>query len=61
MNHGEPVTRCAMYMRIQDVPCICVYLDDMLVTGKSPAEHLKNLNEVLTRLEKAGMKLKKNK
>ena len=38
-----------------------IYLDDILVTGKTQAEHLKNLNEVLTRLEKAGMRLKKNK
>ena len=46
---------------LRDVLCICVYLDDILVTGKTQAEHLRNLNEVLTRLEKAGMRLKKNK
>ena len=46
---------------LQDVPCICVYLDDILVMGKSQADHLKNLSDVLTRLENASMRLKKNK
>ena len=38
-----------------------MYLDDILVTGSSPAAHLKNLEHVLTRLEDAGMRLKKGK
>ena len=32
---------------------------DILVTGKNEAEHLKNLNEVLSRLEQAGIFLKR--
>ena len=36
-------------------------LDDILVTGKTTAEHLANLDEVLSRLEKAGMRLKQTK
>ena len=35
-----------------------VYLDDILVTGMSLAEHLANLSEVLTQLKDAGMHLK---
>ena len=59
-------TAPALFQRImesllQGVTCIYIYLDDILVTGKTQAEHLKNLNEVLTRLEKAGMRLKKHK
>ena len=46
---------------LQDVPCICVNLDDILVTGKTQTDHLRNLNEVFTRHEKAGMRLKKHK
>ena len=40
---------------------VCMYLDDILVSGKTQQEHLANLNEVLTRLESAGLRLKKEK
>ena len=40
---------------------VVVFIDDILVTGRNEAEHLKNLNEVLSRLERAGMRLKKRK
>jgi len=38
-----------------------VYIDDILITGKTEEEHLQTLNEVLTRLENAGVRLKKDK
>ena len=34
-----------------------VYLDDILITGKTKSEHVKALDEVLSRLEKAGLRL----
>ena len=40
---------------------MCVYIDDILVTGKTPEEHLHNLNEVLQCLESAGLHIKKEK
>ena len=43
------------------IPNVCVYIDDILVTGASDEEHLKTLDEVLTRLETAGLKLKQKK
>ena len=46
---------------LQGIPQVCVYLDDILVTGKSTEGHLKNLEEVLSRLRNAGMRLKKSK
>ena len=46
---------------LQGLPQVCVYLDDILVTGKSEAEHHQNLDEVLTRLEQAGLRLKRSK
>ena len=46
---------------LQNLPHTCVYLDDILVTGKTESEHIQNLEEVLTRLEKAGLRLKKQK
>ena len=39
-------------------PC---YLDDILVTGSSDAEHLSNLREVLQRLQQQGGRLSKEK
>ena len=43
---------------LQGLPSVCVYIDDILVTGE---EHLHNLGEVLRRLEEAGMKVKREK
>jgi len=37
------------------------YLDDILITGESAAEHLKNLEEVLARLEKFGLRTRLSK
>ena len=46
---------------LQGIPRVCVYLDDILVTGMTEQEHLTNLEQVLQRLESAGMKLKRPK
>ena len=40
---------------------VTAYIDDIVVTGANEEEHLKNLNEVLTRLKTAGARLKKGK
>ena len=42
---------------LQGLDHVSVYIDNILVTGKR--EHLETLNEVLTRLESAGVRLKK--
>ena len=34
------------HVSLQGIPFVICYLDDMLVTGHSPAEHLQNLEEV---------------
>ena len=46
---------------LQALPMVCVYIDDIIISGKTPEEHLHNLNEVLQRLESAGLRLKKEK
>lgn len=50
-----------METTLQDLPHVCVYLDDILVTGPTEQEHLATLEEVLKRLDKAGVRLKRNK
>ena len=34
---------------------MAVYLDDIIITGQSEADHLRTLEDVLGRLEGAGM------
>ena len=46
---------------LQGMEQVVVYIDDILITAESDEEHLAKLNEVLTRLEKAGVHLKSNK
>ena len=46
---------------LHNLPHVCVYIDDILVTGKSGEEHVRTLDEVLTRLKAAGLRLKREK
>ena len=46
---------------LQGVPGMVCYIDDILVTGATDAEHLRNLKLVLLRLQKYGVKLKRPK
>ena len=41
------------------IPDVCVYLDDILVSGKTKQEHDKNLDLVFSVLWDAGLKLKR--
>ena len=44
---------------LQGIPHVCVYIDDILVTGKSEEQHLQTVDEVLSRLEAVGLRLEK--
>ena len=46
---------------LQGIPGVSVYMDDILIMETSIANHLKNLEAVLSRLEEAGAKLKRDK
>ena len=46
---------------LQGLDHVSVYLDDILLTGTTEEEHLQLLQEVLSRLEEAGLHLKKSK
>ena len=56
----------AMFQKVMDtilqgVPQTLCFIDDILITGSSEEEHLKNLEEVLSRLQVHGVQLKKEK
>ena len=46
---------------LQGIPMVVRRVDDILVSGKNDQDHLKNLNEVLSRLKQAGLRLKMEK
>ena len=46
---------------LQGIPNVICYIDDILVTGADDAAHLRNLAEVLQRLEQHGIRMKKAK
>ena len=46
---------------LQGVPNTICYLDDILVTGRNETKHLRNLEEVLKRLQQNGLKGKPEK
>ena len=45
----------------KDIPCVAVYLDDIILMGVTKAQHLETLDLVLDRLEEAGLRLKREK
>lgn len=40
---------------------VVVYLDDLLIAGKTEQEHLQQLQNVLQRLQESGLRVKKSK
>ena len=46
---------------LHDIPNVVVYIDDILVTGSTEEEHLKSLDQALSCLETAGLRVKKAK
>lgn len=45
---------------LQGIPGVCVYIDDILVSGQSEEEHLIHLSEAFSSLVNVGMRLKRS-
>ena len=45
---------------LQGFPNVCVYIDDILVSGTSEADHMLKLEQVLSRLQSAGITLQQS-
>ena len=43
------------------IPWVCIFLDDILVTGRTQDEHVANLRLVLKRVDEAGLKINNKK
>ena len=61
ISSAPAIFQRAMDSLMQGLPNVVVYLDDILVSGKSEEDHLQSLDRVLDRLESAGVTLKEAK
>ena len=43
---------------LRGIPDVCVFIDDILVSGSSESDHLQTLERVLSCLEDSGVKMK---
>ena len=58
INSAVSIFQRTMETILADLPGCVVYVDDILVTGKTDEEHSRNLKAVMQRLEDFGMRLK---
>jgi hypothetical protein len=61
ISSAPAIFQRVMETLLQGIPNVSVYIDDILVTGRTQEEHLQNLQDVLSRLERAGLRLKRPK
>ncbi len=61
VSSSSAIFQRVMESLLQDIPGIVIYIDDILVTGLSNSDYLVELEEVLSRMETAGLSLQKSK
>ena len=61
VSSAPSIWQRAMDSLLQDVPGVAIYLDDIVITGKSEEEHFATLETVLKKLSDAGLRLKREK
>ena len=59
ISSAQSIFQRIMETLLNDLPHVCVYLDDILISGTSEADHVQNLYLVLQHLENASLTLKK--
>ncbi|XP_062846979.1 uncharacterized protein K02A2.6 [Trichomycterus rosablanca] len=60
INSAVSIFQRVMESLMKDLSVV-VYLDDLLIMGRDEAEHLKNLDRVLQRLQENGLRVKRSK
>ncbi|XP_055338681.1 uncharacterized protein K02A2.6-like [Paramacrobiotus metropolitanus] len=61
VSSGPSIFQQIMEKILQGCEGVAVYLDDIIITGRTEEEHLRNLEKVLQRLEEHGLTLKQAK
>ena len=61
VSSAPAIFQRTMECLLNGIPQVIVYLDDILITGRTKKEHLHNLQLVLQRLSTAGLRLKQEK
>ncbi len=61
ISSASAIFQRVMETLFQDIPNVVVYLDDVLISGKTEEEHLITLELVLAKLQLAGLHLKREK
>ena len=60
VSSAPAIFQRTMESLLQGMDQVVVYIDDILIAGRTQAEHLKKLDEVMQRLKEAGTRLKKS-
>jgi transposase InsO family protein len=61
INCASAIFQRTLESLLGDLDDVQVFVDDILVTGKSKGAHTRNLRQVLQRLQEAGLRLNRNK
>ena len=61
LNNSGAYFQEAIDKILSGIPMVCCRVDDILVSGRNDKDHLANLNEVFSRLETHGLRVKKEK
>ncbi|XP_052750886.1 uncharacterized protein LOC128200694 [Galleria mellonella] len=61
LSNAPSIFQRTMEQLLGDIEGTCIFLDDILITGSTKEEHLNRLEQVLWRLQEAGLRLKREK
>ncbi len=61
ISSSPSIFQCVMDSIFQDIPNVCVYFDNVYITGPTDNEHLQTLDRVLRMVSAKGLRINKNK